>query len=601
MNFGVLSMAGYKNLRSRLIVSAFWMLLALSLSWLSSSSWARGASNQIREYVHSSWRSEDGLPQNSVAAILQTSDGYLWLGTQEGLVRFNGVQFKVFNKNTDAAFKLNDIRSLVQDREGNLWIGSFGGGLIQYRDGVFRNYQREHGLSDNTVPALLEDRDGSLWVGTDNGLNQFRDGKFSRFGKDAGLSNAIVNAIAQDGAGDLWVGTNNGMDRIFRSDIQHPRVETFLQGEAIKSLSVGPTGDLWVGTQASGMYRFSFGTAAMNSRQDEPRKTTVVHYGTADGLPQATVRAVFDEGNMVWAGTDGGGLCRLTWRVANRKFECYTANDGLSGNSVVSMFRDREGSLWVGTATGGLNQFKTGALSIFAHGENPDDASRSIYEGRDGSLWVAMDSGLRRYKDGEIKLYKTGKGPANDDAWSVIEDHDSNIWVGTKGGGLNEFIGNQIKTYTTNDGLADNQIYAVFQDYSGDIWAGTPNGLSRFHRGRFTTYSKKDGLSGQYVWCIFEDSSRNLWIGTDAGLSRFHEGKFTNFDLGTASANWVGGVTYIYEDQDHVLWVGTDASGLKRFKDGKFVTYTLKDGMFDDTVWAVLEDDQGNFWMSSNR
>ena len=579
----------------------FWLMLALSLSFFASLTWARGETNQISEYVHNSWRSADGLPQNSVMAILQTRDGYLWLGTQEGVVRFNGVSFTVLNKSNTPAFKLNDIRALMQDREGNLWIGSLGGGLIQYRDGITRTYLHEDGLAGNTVPAIIEDKNGGLWIGTDNGLNRFKDGKFTRFGKQAGLSDATIYALAQDTAGDLWVGTAQGLDRVFRSDFQSQRIQKFLTGQAIKSLNVGPAGDLWVGTQATGLYRFSFGAGDSNTHRDESRQFSMVHYGTREGLPQATIRAILDEGSMVWAGTDGGGLCRLFPVSPNRKLECYTASDGLSGNSVASIFRDREGSLWVGTSTGGLNQFKAGALSIFARGDNPDDASRSIFEGRDGSIWIGMDSGLRRYKDGQIKRYHTDKGPANNDAWSVIEDRDGNVWVGTKGGGLNEFTGDHVRTYTTEDGLTDNQIWAVFQDHTGDIWIGTPNGLNRLRHGKFKTYTEEDGLSGQYVWCIFEDHDHNLWIGTDAGISLFKDDKFTNFDAQTEGARFVGGVTFIYEDRDHVLWVGTDASGLKRFKNGKFVTFTTRDGMPDDTVWAVLEDDLDNFWMSSNR
>src|SRR5215469_15644920 len=378
----------------RMVVLSVLMLAVLSLPWFA---WARGASQRISEYVHNSWRTEDGLPQNSVMAILQTRDGYLWLGTQEGLVRFNGMSFTVLNKSNTPAFKLNDIRALVQDGEGNLWIGSLGGGLIQYRDGIARTYLHEDGLADNTVPAIIEDKKGGLWIGTDNGLNRFKDGKFTRLGKQAGLSDATIYALAQDTAGDLWVGTAQGLDRIFHSDFQHPQIQKFFTGQAIKSLNVGPTGDLWVGTQATGLYRLSFGQSNSNIYQNEPRQMSTVHYGTREGLPQAPIRAILDEGSMVWAGTDGGGLCRLFRGSADRKLECYTANDGLTGNSVASIFRDREGSLWVGTSTGGLNQFKEGAMNIFAAGANPDDSARSMFEGRDGSLWVAMDSGLRRY------------------------------------------------------------------------------------------------------------------------------------------------------------------------------------------------------------
>lgn len=331
----------------RKFVRAFSTLLAVGLFWPFLFLWARGVTTQISEYVHNSWRSEDGLPQNSVVAILQTRDGYLWLGTQEGLVRFNGLKFTVFNRENTKAFKLNDIRTLVQDRNGDLWIGSFGGGLIQYHNGVFRSYVRENGLSDNTIPALIEDKDGGLWIGTDNGLNRFKDGRFTRFGKEDGLSDVVINAIAQDRAGDLWVGTNEGVNRVFRFDFQHPRIQNLLAGKPIKSLYAGPDGDIWIGTQASGIYRISFSKTAQNTQAGP----TLIHYGTGEGLPQATIRALLAEKDMVWAGTDGGGLCRLLLAPGNHKFECYNANSGLTVNSVFSIFRDREGSVWVGTAT----------------------------------------------------------------------------------------------------------------------------------------------------------------------------------------------------------------------------------------------------------
>ena len=577
------------------VIPALWFALVLACVWLSPRGWARGQSNRINEYVHNSWRTEDGLPQNSVLAILQTRDGYLWLGTQEGLVRFNGNQFTVFSKGNTRAFKHNDIRALLQDRQGTLWIGSFGGGLIEYHDGEFRSYQVENGLSSNTVGALFQDRSGNLWVGTNDGLDEFKEGKFLRFGKEQGLSDSSVNALVQDRNGNLWIGTDNGLNRDSSADLSPANITKLLPGQVIKTLAVGANGDVWVGTQAQGIYRFP----AEQGPSTQPLKSSI-HYGLRQGLPQASLRALLEDDGDLWAATDGGGLCRLIEDKADATFECYTAQDGLTGNSVASLFKDREGSLWVGTATGGLNQFRQGVVSMFAPGTNPDDASRAIYEGRDGSLWIAMDSGLRRYQNGKLRLYRTNKGPANNDTWSVIEDKNGNIWVGTKGGGVNEFTNHGVKTYTTADGLADNQVYALFQDHTGDIWVGTPNGLSRFHNGKFITYTRKNGMSGQHVWYILEDHAHNLWVGHDAGLTLYRDGKFSNYDFGAPGA-WLGGVTYIYEDRDHVLWFGTDASGLKRLKDGKFTTFGIQDGMFDETVWAALEDDQGNFWISSNR
>jgi PAS domain S-box-containing protein len=571
-------------------------LFVLTLCCAPVSLWSRETPSTIGQYVHNSWNTEDGLPQNSVQAILQTRDGYLWLGTQEGLVRFNGVQFTVFNTSNTPAFHLNDVRALLQDREGNFWIGTFGGGVIQYRDGKFqKTYVREDGLSNNSALALLQDSRGILWVGTDGGLNQFQQGKFVPFNKAHAFAEDKINALAEDHNGDLWVATNDGLHRISGNDLQNPKVKQFLPKCVIKSLYVDNSGDLWVGTQRDGLYRFPLAQAAHDDAEDHLQPA---HYGPGNGLPNASILTILQDSDLLWVGTWSGGLCRLSRATSNEKFQCFASKDGLA-DSIESLLRDREGSLWIGTQTAGLNRFKLGVVNVFAAGDGPADAARSIFEAKDGSLLIAMDSGLRRYKNGEVKLYSLNSGRPNSGAWSVIQDREGNVWLGTKGAGLNEFTRQGVRTYTTRDGLADDAIYAVLQDHAGDIWVGTPYGASRLHHGKITTYTRRDGISGRRVWFIYEDHTQNLWFGTDTGLSLFKKGTFSNFDFDQPGTG-MGGVTYIYEDREGVLWIGTDGNGLKRFSDGTLTTYRRENGMFDNTIWAVLEDDLGNLWMSSN-
>jgi two-component system, sensor histidine kinase and response regulator len=605
----LLAMVRRRILYFRTISLAVRVLAAFMVCCVSSSGWSRGTPNTVGEYMHDSWKAEDGLPQNSVQAIIQTRDGYLWMGTQEGLVRFNGTKFKIYSSKTGySAFKLNDVRALLQDKQGNLWIGTFGAGLIRYKDGNFQTYLHDDqspdkGPSDNMVPSLLQDRNGNLWIGTENGLDELKDGKFVRFGQEHGLSDTKINALAEDDAGNLWVGTNNGVNCVFHGDFQSPRIEKLLEHNVIKSLYVNAQGDLWIGTQRTGLYRLSASqieALAKGAQSARNLASQWLHYGTESGLPFAAIRAILQDKDTLWVGTDGGGLCRPS--EGARKFQCYTAQDGFGGNSVDAMFRDREENFWIGTETGGLNRLRKGIISVFAPEAGPGDASRSIYEARDGSVWVAMDSGLRRYQNGQMTPYSFKAQVPNSIPWSVIEDREGNVWLGTKGGGLNEFTKNGVRTYTARDGLPDDAIYAVFQDHRGDIWVGTPNGLSHFHHGKFTTYRNGDGISGHRVWFIFEDHAQNLWFGTDAGLSSFSDGNFRNYDFNRpGTADGFGGVMFIHEDSDHVLWLGTDGGGLKRFKDQQFTAYRQSDGLFDDTAWAILEDDQQNLWISSNR
>jgi signal transduction histidine kinase/ligand-binding sensor domain-containing protein/CheY-like chemotaxis protein len=547
----------------------------------------------INQYVHNVWRTEDGLPQNSVQAILQTKDGYLWLGTQEGLVRFNGIQFVPFNKSNVDAIKHNDIRALLEAQDGNLWIGTLGGVVVRDRSGQFRAYTQKDGLSNNFVNALLEDEKGRIWVATNDGLNLFSAGKFVWMGEHDGLSNSNINALVQGQNHDIWAGTNGGLNRISQDTSGKNRVQAYLPGSVITSLYVDHSGVVWVGTDRQGLYAF--------------RGDDLIHYGAKEGVPKAPILSIIqDERNFLWIGTLAGGVCRSTAPTLAIRLECYTSREGLSGNTVMSLFEDREKSIWAGTEAGGLNRFKNGPIATYGAAAGFSGTVRSIDEDQDRALWVAVDTGLRRFKNGKVVPYLTGNGPANNYAWTLTVDRDGKVWVGTNGGGLNVFSKGGVKTYTTKDGLADDQIHAIFQDHDGNMWIGTErNGVSLFANGKFRTYNVQSGLSNNRVWAILEDHQQRVWFGTDSGLSRLDKDHDTFTTIGLeekpSAGAMLGGPTAIYEDSDHILWISTYGSGLKRLDEsGKLTTYSRREGLFDDNVWAVLEDDQGNFWMSSN-
>jgi signal transduction histidine kinase/CheY-like chemotaxis protein/ligand-binding sensor domain-containing protein len=564
------------------------ILLLFNVSlFLACSAWCLDPHKPITQYVHTVWRSEDGLPQNSIQALLQTSDGYLWIGTQEGLVRFNGVEFKVFNKATTPAIRHNDIRALYQDREGALWIGTFGGGLVRYKNGEFSLFTVQQGLSNNSVSSILQDRQGNLWVGTDDGLNEFADGKIIALRRENGLSDNTVQAIAEDAQGRLVVAMRNGMDVVVDGKPMGPYSGLITQKKVVKALLRDSFGRLWIGTESHGLDFLSAGR--------------LTHYGARQGLPNAPVHTIYQDGRgTIWAGTEGGGVCRL---LVSR-FDCYSSKNGLSGDYVESIIQDHEGSLWVGTETGGVNSFKAGALTNYGHEMGLDGSPRTLFQDPDGSLWIGTSTGLFRMSGDKVTPYLTHKGAANNYVYSMFQDHLGNIWVGTDEGGLNKFTGHSVTNFRKSDGLADDWVPAVMEDRAGDIWAGTfAGGVSRFHQGKFTNYTTREGLGSNRVWAVHQDHEGKLWFGTDAGLSLFRNGKFVNFDIHEASPEGpgMGSVSVIYEDADHVFWVGTYGGGLKRFKDGRFTSITMLQGLFDDTIWSILEDDLGNFWMSSNR
>ena len=560
-------------------------LFVLSL-WLACRGWGLDPHKPISQYIHTVWRSEDGLPQNSIQALLQTRDGYLWIATQEGLVRFNGVEFKVFSKANTDAIRHNDVRILYEDREGTLWIGTFGGGLVRYCEGQFSTYTTQDGLSGNSITAIFQDHRGTLWAGTTEGLNQFAGARFVAYTRKQGLSDGAIQALAEDAQGRLVVATRGGLD-VFENGRAAPAFPALVPGRRVfTALLFDQQKNLWIGTEQHGLEAIQSGK--------------LVHYGAAQGLPNAPIHAIFqDAQHTVWVGTQGGGMCRL---VAQR-FNCYSIRDGLSGDYVESITQDREGDLWVGTETGGLNRFKETPLSNLGPEFDLQGSPRALFEDRDGTLWIGADTGLWRVKNGKATRYVTNRGQANNYVFSLFIDREGNVWAGTNEGGLNKFSGHSIRTYTKADGLADNWLPAVLQDRAGDIWVATfAGGVSRLHHGKFTNFTTREGLSSNRVWAIHEDHMGNLWFGTDAGISLFRDGKFTNFDFQeTPQPAGMGSVSVIYEDSEHAFWIGTYGAGLKRFKDGKFTNIGMKQGLFDDTIWSILEDDLGNFWMSSNR
>ena len=565
------------------VVKRFVFLVLVSLI---GTGWCLDPHKPISQYIHTVWRSEDGLPQNSIQALLQSRDGYLWIGTQEGLVRFNGMEFKVFNKANTDAIRHNDIRILLQDGEGTLWIGTFGGGLVRYRDGQFNNYTTRDGLSSNSITAIMQDHQGSLWVGTTDGLNHLMGGHFLSLSRKDGLSDTSIQALGQDPQGRLLVATRSGLDALENGKAT-PAFPAARGRNIATALLLDREKNLWVGTEHNGIELIQAGR--------------VTHYGAAQGLPNAPVHAIFqDHQHTIWVGTEGGGMCRLV----SERFECYSTREGLSANYVEAITQDREGDLWVGTETGGLNRFKETPLSNYGPELGLQGSPRALFEDRDGALWIGTNVGLWRLKDGKTTSYLTSNGPANNYVYSMFVDRAGHVWTGTDEGGLNEFTGHSVKTYRKSGGLADDFIPAIYQDRSGDIWAGTfSGGVSRLHNGKITNFTTREGLGNNRVWAIQEDHQGNLWFGTDAGLSLFRNNRFTNFDLHDASQETLGmgGVMVIFEDTDHVFWIGTYGAGLKRFKDGKFTTIGIKQGLFDDTIWSILEDDLGNFWMSSNR
>jgi PAS domain S-box-containing protein len=548
-----------------------------------------GAAAQVRDphkrltqYTHDLWQTEDGLPQNSIHALLQTRDGYLWLGTQEGLARFDGVRFAVFDQRNTPEFKNNHVTALHQTRDGALWIG-MNGGLSRLMDGKIKTYSAADGLTNELIWAIEEDLDGTVWIGTGGGLNRFKDGAFTAYTTMNGLPNNFVTSICNGEDRSLWIGTSGGgLTRLKDGTFTTYTSRDGLADNIVWSVYQDQRERLWIGTNRG-----------LNLLQ-EGRFTT---FDTRQGLSHNVVKTVCeDRAGVLWIGTDGGGLNRFL----NGQFDSFTTSGGLSTDAVLSICDDAEGSLWIGTYGGGLNRLRDGRFTAYStkHGLI-NDMVWSVQQSADGSIWLGTSAGLSRFKDGVFTSHTTRNGLSNNVVRALYQDRAGDLWVGTNGG-LNRFRDGKFTRITTKDGLVHDIVRALLEDRGGSLWIGTRGGgVSRLQEGKLTNYTTANGLSSNTVWSIHETDDGSLWFSTNAGLNRFKDGKFSVFsskDLYSSDS-----LRAIYEDKEGVFWIGSFGGGLHRFKDGKFTSYTAKDGLFDNVVFEVLEDGNENLWMSCNK
>ncbi|NBC16673.1 MAG: response regulator [Bacteroidetes bacterium] len=542
---------------------------------------AQGLGQDERPYVHDTWRTEDGLPHNSVAALVQTRDGYLWLGTAAGLVRFDGLAFTVLADPAHAHLSHSYVWTLHEDAEGALWIGT-SDGLTRRTEDRLTTFTREDGLPSSFVRTLAQDRDGTLWVGMyGGGLCRYADDaaprRFICYDTSDGLPDLFVNVLWVDRGGTVWVGTDTGLSRW---DGQRFAAAPSVRSD-VKALVDDADGALWVGT-GDGLYRLRDGEAV-------PLRF--------EGRALGAVR-VLREGpqGALWIGTEASGLYR--WQDGHvRRFQ---ADDGLSHGDVRALLHDREGNLWVGTNGGGLNRLKRSRVRTYAAEDGlPSDVVNAVLEDRQGRVWLATSGGLARLADGQIRVFDEGDGLPDPRVFSLAEDADGHLWAGTNGGGLTRYDGDGFTTFTTADGLPSDVIFSLFVDSRGRLWVGG-QGLSRWDGDRFTTFTREDGLAPGLIVTMAEDADGTLWVGSDnGGLTRYDGEGFTTFT--TADGLPTNAIRALLPDRDGTLWIGTRGGGLVRFRDGTFVTFTTRHGLPDDILYRILEDEHGHLWINTAR
>jgi len=556
------------------------VLLTYTLCLLAAqASAALDPSKPLHQLIHQTWTTAQGLPQNSVLAIAQTADGYLWLGTEEGLVRFDGISFTIFDKHTSG---LNDnlIQTLLVDREQNLWIGTVSQGLSCFKNGKFTAYSLKNGLSNNTVQALYEDQNGVLWIGTDGGgLVRMKNGAFHVYTKADGLADNSVRSIAADKQGTLWIGTHNGLSRF-----QNGRFVNFsvAQGsDYVRALHVDRQGALWI-AGGDGLFRMTVEGEISRFPITRPNATPInVMYE--------------DQAGALWLGMNDGGLCRY----ASGRLEFYDENNGVIGNGIFALFEDREGNFWIGSGGGGLTCLKEGSFTTLTKQDGLiSNNILGVFQDADGSFWIGSDKGLMHWSAGAVQSYSSANGLPDDHVFSIAKDHEGAIWVGTLKG-LARMSKGKFTADGTKAGMPAVPVFSILADRSGTVWAGTRSGLFGFTPSGLVQYTTRDGLSNNSVLSLYEDPEGSLWIGTVGGLNQFKNGRFRYYTTRDGlSSNRIWSIT---GEKDGTLWLGPSGGGIVRFRNGKFASITSEKGLYDDSVFSITDDQLGRFWMSSDK
>jgi ligand-binding sensor domain-containing protein/signal transduction histidine kinase len=537
-------------------------------------------SKEIARFNQETWLTENGLPQNTVHSIAQTKDGYVWIGTEEGLARFDGVRFVLFDKQNTPELKSNYIRTLLADRLGALWIGT-AQGLTRMLDGKFTNFSTSEGLPSDTIQAIHEDHEGNLWVGTANGLGLLKGSTLVTFTTKEHLIGGSIQAVFEDAQGALWIGTPYGLGKLKDGKFVNYTVRDGLGSNSVRTIQQDRDGRLWFGTLA-GLTSFSGGY--------------FTNFTTRDGLPNDRIISLYTDNNGSLLIGTAQGLCRLS----DRHFTSFNTGNGLATSAILSLLGDLEGNLWVGTESSGLSLLKDAKFTTYTVRDGlSNNLVKSIYEDRNGNTWIGTDGGgLNLLKEGKLTSYTTRDGLSSNIVLALFADQTGDLWAGTPDG-LNRFRNGRFTTYSSADGLANNDVRSICEDHQGNLWIGTRGGLSRMKNGTFRSYTEVDGLPNDLITTLYESRDGSLWIGTLGGLSRFNNDEFTT--LTTRDGLSSDAIISLYEDGEGTLWIGTNGGGLNRLKEGKLTSFTIQNGLLDDFVYRILEDDAQNLWLSCRK
>ncbi|HEX4748406.1 MAG TPA: two-component regulator propeller domain-containing protein [Bryobacteraceae bacterium] len=491
-------------------------------------------SRPLTAYGRQTWRTDSGLPQNTVRAILQTHNGFLWLATEGGLVRFDGLKFVTFDSQTTPELRSNNIRALAEDEQHALWIGT-ADGLSRFDGSTFQTLTTRDGLPSDSILALETDGAGKMRISTSEGNVLYNNGRFENASNSIPAHDPRIISRFQDRQGVTWEGTDTGISRIRNGVAERFPPGDPLSTEAVLSMTEDREGDLWIGTDSDGVTVL--------------RDQKFTSYTSKDGLPSDQVRCVFeDRRGRLWVGTEAG-LARLD----SGRFSVLTTANGLSSNVVLSLAENAEGNLLVGTPNG-LNILTGSSVKVLTSADGlPDDYIRSIYLDKDGSLWIGTRHGLA-HSQGSITTYTSHNGLESDLVGVVTRDNAGALWVGTLLGLSRLAAGRFVYSF------GPIAITALQAEAQGALWIGTgQSGLYRLEREKVISHITTPGLPNAVLGILPDDSGR-LWVAANTGIFRVNASnpsetaQFTAADGLPVSECSDGGHPGVWRGRDGTFW-----------------------------------------------
>ena len=535
----------------------------------------------LAAYSREAWTTRDGLPHNQVNSIAQTPEGYLWFATWEGLVRYNGQDFRIFTPQNVPALQDHGIRNVSVGANGRLIVSTSRGGVSVLQKDLWRTYSQAEGLPQNETMASIEDSQGAIWVAHESkGLSRIdAKGKVTVYGKRQGLPSERMYAVFMDQNKIIWAGTSTGLVRIENNRVQSFSVADGLPVGAIYAIMAAPEGGLYLGTH-HGLYL---------GRNGKFNKIT------PDFPDEAVISLDLDSESNLWMGTVNRGILRY----GRRGLESLDAKTGLPNNRVSSLFKDREGNIWAGTNAGLVRFADTPFVTYDNYQGLSDTYVRAVAQTNDGSVMIGTSRGLNRFFEEKITAIADNPSLRDDAILSLAPAKDGSLWVGMYSTGLlnwkNGVVHEQVMPGSP---LYGTQVRALHEDRNGNLWIGTSQGLYRKKGSELKRYTEADGLPRDFILSIHESKSGKIWVGTSNGLGFVSGEKAGLIDISSyLSSQDVFGFS---EDPDGTLWLATDRAVL-RMRNGKISAVGTKNGLPVATIFQIVADTYGNFWLTSNR